>query len=178
MLYFPESTPRRRSKTPRRTAPRKVGISRFSSHSLMIPRLKSDDMEGGIRELASRMEDEKFVDDSEKLVEFALRREAIVTTAVEHGLAFPHVRGVEGGGLTFAMGVHQKGIKFDPAPKGLSHIIFFIVIPAVASAFYLKLLSGLTETFLKTENRKAVMEETDPDKLWKTMTKLTRSTIK
>ncbi|MEI6516062.1 MAG: PTS sugar transporter subunit IIA, partial [bacterium] len=118
-----------------------------------------------------------FVDDADKLVEAALKREAIVSTALEHSLAFPHVRGVEGGGLTLGMGISSKGIKFDGHDKGLTKIIFFLVIPTAASAFYLKVLAGLAETFSDAEARKALMAEESPEKVWKALIKLTKKTI-
>jgi mannitol/fructose-specific phosphotransferase system IIA component (Ntr-type) len=178
MLFYPESAPRRVGKPPRRTDPQKVGISRFTSHTLMIPKLESENKEGAIRELAYKMEYEGFVDKAERLVEEALRREALISTAVDHSLAFPHVRGVEGGGLTLALGLSPKGIAFREGDENLTKIIFFLVIPTAASGFYLKLLAGLTETFMKIENRKALMAEKDPEKLWKALAKVTRSTIK
>ncbi len=178
MLYFPEVKAKRLAKAPRRTDPKKVGISRFTSHTLMIPRLESSDPEGAIRELAYKMEYEGFVDKADPLVEEALRREALISTAVAHGLAFPHVRGVEGGGLTLALGVSPKGIRFAEGNKNLTKIVFFMVIPTAASAFYLKLLAGLAETFMKADVRKAIIAEKDPEKLWKALTKVTRATIK
>jgi mannitol/fructose-specific phosphotransferase system IIA component (Ntr-type) len=178
MLYYPESPPRRVSRQMRRSEPRKVGISRFSSHTLMISKLESENKEGAIRELAYKMEYEGFVDKADKLVEEALRREALVSTAVDHGLAFPHVRGVEGGGLALALGINRKGVPFGGPEKSVSHIIFFIVIPTTASAFYLKLLAGLTETFMKADARKALMAEKDEQGLWKALVKTTRATIK
>lgn len=178
ILYYPESAPRRVGKAPRRSAPRKTGISRFSSQTLMVPRLEATTKEEAIDELASKMEDEGFVDKAGKMIESALRREAIISTAVDHGLAFPHVRGVEGGGLTLALGLSKKGIHFDGPKGGLSRIIFFMTIPTAASAFYLKLLAGLTETFMSADARKAILAETDPEKMWKVLCKLTRSTVK
>jgi len=178
MLFAPEARPRRISGRTRRTDPPKVGISRFTSHSLMIPKLEAVDKEGAIKELAYKMEKEGFVDKADKLVEEALRREAIISTAVDHGVAFPHVRGVEGGGLTLAMGMSQKGIKFN-GDNNLTKLVFFMVIPIAASAFYLKLLSGLTEALIKPEARKALLaEKDDPEKLWKALVKVTRTTIK
>lgn len=178
MLYYPEEAPKRTGSLSRRTEPPKVGISRFSSQSLMIPRLDSEKKEEAIAEMALKMEQEGFVDKANKLVEAALRREAILSTAVDHGLAFPHIRGVEGGGLTLVLGISKKGIKWDDGTKQLSHIIFFIVIPTAASAFYLKLLAGLTEVFMAGEARKALMAEKEAEKLWKMLTRVTRATIK
>jgi mannitol/fructose-specific phosphotransferase system IIA component (Ntr-type) len=178
MLYYPEAAPRWVGEQPRRTAPPKVGISRFSSETLMIPKLESEDREGVIRELSYKMEAEGFVDKGDKLMDVAVRREAIVSTGVDHGLAFPHARGVEGGGLTLALGISRKGVDFGGVGKSLAHIIFFMAIPTAASAFYLKLLAGLTETFMDIEARKAIMAEKDADKLWKVLVRTTRATVK
>jgi mannitol/fructose-specific phosphotransferase system IIA component (Ntr-type)/predicted RNA-binding Zn-ribbon protein involved in translation (DUF1610 family) len=176
MIYYREAFARRvRQPTARRGEPPKIGIERFSSQELMIPELVSGERDDVIRELCMKLEHEGFVDDGNKLFEEALKREAIIGTAIENGLAFPHVRGVEGGGLTLALGLAPKGVKFGA--KGTSKIIFFMAIPTAASAFYLKLLSGLARTFEKEENRKKLLEATTPEKLWKTLLKLTKTTI-
>lgn len=177
ILYFREGLPRHVGAAPRRGDPRKIGIARFSAPSLMIPKLESGSRDEAIRELAGKMQEEGYVDDAAKLVEAALMREAIVSTAVDHGLAFPHVRGVEGGGLTLGLGLSSKGIKFDGHDKTMTKIVFFMVIPTAASAFYLKLLAGLAETFSDAEARKALLAEETPEKLWKMLVKLTKKTI-
>ena len=177
MIYYREAFARRvRQPAAKRGEPPKVGVERFSSQELMIPQLVSGERDDVIRELCMKLEHEGFVDDGNKLFEEALRREAIVSTGVENGLAFPHVRGVEGGGLTLALGVSAKGVKFGNA-KSASKLIFFMAIPTAASAFYLKLLSGLARTFEKEENRKKLMDATTPEKMWKTLLKLTKTTI-
>jgi len=176
MLYYPEAPLRRESKRRRRGEPPKVGIERFSAVELMLPKLEAETREDALAELCGRMEAEGFINHAGKMVEAALQREAIVSTAVEHGLAFPHVRGVEGGGLTLALGIKKKGIPFGPARK-LTRIIFFMVIPTAASAFYLKLLSGLSETFGDADARDKLTEADTPDKLWKALLRLTKSTV-
>lgn len=178
LLYYPEGAPRSVGARPRRMAPRKVGIARFSAQGLMVPRLEGGNAESVITELAGKMEEQGFLDRADRLIEQALRREAVVSTAVDHGLAFPHVRGVEGGGLTLALGLAPRGIHFDGVETGLTRIVFFLMIPTAASAFYLKLLAGLTETFMKADARKTLLANKDQEKLWKSLVKLTRSTIK
>jgi len=178
ILYETVRAPRRIGRAPRRTEPRKVGIARFSAPALMIPRLVSATCEEAIRELAGKMEEQEFVNDGDKLADAAIRREAVVSTAVDHGLAFPHARGVEGGGLSLALGLSPKGIRFEAAARSRTRIVFFLAIPTAASAFYLKLLAGLTETFRDADARKTLLAAKEPGDLWKTLVKLTRSTIK
>jgi mannitol/fructose-specific phosphotransferase system IIA component (Ntr-type) len=177
MLYEESDAPRWVGEAPSRTGPRKSGISRFSAESLMVPDLKAITGADAIDELAKVMEAKGFVSGSERLVETALEREAVLSTAMENGLAFPHVRGVEGGGLTLSLGVSKKGVKFDDAGN-MVNIVFFITIPTAVSAFYLRLMSGLTETFLKEQNRDAILQAETPEQLWKALTKATRYSIK
>ena len=75
--------------------------SSFFLRQLMIPNLKQNRVKRALNELIGIMADEGFIEDPKTLLTAALNREAIVPTAVEHGLAFPHVRGVEGGGTRF-----------------------------------------------------------------------------
>ncbi len=177
LLFHRASGARNTRKAPRRSDPPKVGIERFSAETLMMPALKGADRDAVLAEMCQKLADEGFVDDSAKLVESALKREAIISTAVENGLAFPHVRSVEGGALTLALGITSKGIKFDPAGKASTRIVFFMVIPTAASAFYLKLLSGLAQVFQKQENRDKLLEADTPEKLWKALVKTTRLVI-
>jgi len=177
ILYEESDAPRWVGETPSRTEPRKSGISRFSAAALMIPGLNAATAAGAIEELAKMMEERNFVSGADKLIQSAMEREAILSTAMEHGLAFPHVRGVEGGGLTLALGISKKGIKWDDSAK-TTHIVFFITIPTAVSAFYLRLMSGLTETFLKEQNREALLAAETPEQLWKALTKATRYSIK
>lgn len=177
ILYYIDEPPRSVARKQRRTDPQRVGIDRFSSAELMIPRLAATSKDAAVREIADKMEKEGFVEKAEKLIEAALKREAILGTAVDHGLAFPHVRGVEGGGLTLALGISEKGIPFNSDPKHLTHIMFFMVIPTAATAFYLKLIAGLAETFMPSDARSALLAEEDPLKLWKVLKKLTRRSI-
>ena len=177
ILYHTDALPKRIAEERRRTDPPKVGIARFSAPSLMVPNLTAKTKEEAIEILATTLHEGGFVESSERLSEEALRREAIISTGVENGLAFPHVRGVEGGGLALALGISQKGIKFGGPGRTNTRIFFFMVIPTAASAFYLKLLSGLTQAFQKDEAREKLMAAETPDALWKALLRTTKSKI-
>ncbi|MFO7535756.1 MAG: PTS sugar transporter subunit IIA [Kiritimatiellia bacterium] len=176
ILFHQDVSVRPVQRPPSRVGPRKIGIQRFSDVSLMMPDLQATERDEAIREMAVKLEETGFVDTADRLTDDAIRRESIVSTAVEHGIAFPHVRCVGGGGLTLALGVSHKGIKFGQ-PRKLTRLIFFMVIPTAASAFYLKLLAGLATTFVTDEAREKLLAETTPEGLWKTLCKMTRPTI-
>jgi mannitol/fructose-specific phosphotransferase system IIA component (Ntr-type) len=106
-----------------------------------------------------------------------MERETTLSTAMDNNLAFPHVRSVEGGSLTLACGVSKEPFAWDNDGTPVN-IVFLVTIPTAVSAFYIRLIAGLTEAFLKEANRKALIDAETPKDLWKALTKATRYTIK
>lgn len=153
----------------------KTGISRFSAEELMLVDLDADTTEGAITALAKLMESNKFIANADSLITAAMDREGVLSTAIGGSLAFPHVRGVEGGGLTLAMGISRKGIDWDGEKV---HIVFLSAIPVAVSAFYLRLMSGIIQSLSKKDNFDALMNAKDQAALWKALVKATRHTVK
>ncbi len=172
-----EDAPRYTGGKPVRGEPRKTGISRFSAEELMLPALGAKTPEEAVCELAKAMSDHNFVSNSEALVKSAIGRERVLSTAMGDGLAFPHVRGVEGGGLTLAIGLSRDGIVWDGDGTKV-HVVVFSVIPVAVSAFYLRLVAMLCGAFKKPENLALVRESATPGELWKNIVKATRHTMK
>lgn len=171
------------ARQPKGNRPKKVpnakpslGVARFSGQELMLPHTSTRTQEEVIALLCEQLKVNGFVDDAERLKEEALKREAMTSTAVGNAIAFPHVRGVEGGGLTLAIATSKKGFDFDGASP-LPKLVFFMVIPTAASIFYLKLIAGLSKTFSEKEARDEMLEATTPEELWKVLVKLTKKTI-
>jgi mannitol/fructose-specific phosphotransferase system IIA component (Ntr-type) len=172
-----EDAPKYIGGKPARGEPRKTGISRFSAEELMITPLKAKTPEEAISELAAAMESNRFVSNAPALVQLAMQRENVLSTAMGDGLAFPHVRGVEGGGLTLALGISPVGIEWDGEGTKV-HVVIFSVIPVAVSAFYLRLMANLTDAFKKKENLELVKSSANSGELWKNIVKATRYTVK
>ena len=143
----------------------------------MVPDMVAGSASDAIEILAGQMESQGFISHADRLIQAAMERESMLSTAMDNGLAFPHVRGVEGGSLTLACGVSKEPFTWD-ASGAQTNIVFLITIPSAVSAFYMRLLSGLTESFLKEANRKALLNAETQTALWKALLKATRYTIK
>jgi mannitol/fructose-specific phosphotransferase system IIA component (Ntr-type) len=176
ILYSASGAPRQLKRVGSAGKPRS-GIARFSSRFLMCPDMKANTREEALSELVHLMACEALVENPDGLLEAAIKRESIMTTAVNNGLAFPHVRGVEGGGLAFSLGVKKEGLAFEAPDGGRTYIIFFIVIPSAAGAFYLQLISGLIEAFQDESARLTLLESTTAEELWENLARLTEKTI-
>jgi len=150
-------------------------LSRFSSPALMIPELKAETREDAIAELCDILAGEKVIPDPKAVVAAALERESILTTAVGNGLAFPHMRGVEEGVLTFAAGISHKGIDWGGQRVEL---VVFTALPVVASPFYLKLLGAFAKSFDGGDKLPFVTAATDAKTMWKELNKAMRVAVK
>jgi mannitol/fructose-specific phosphotransferase system IIA component (Ntr-type) len=91
------------------------------------------------------------------------------------GVAFPHVRGVEGGSLTLAIGCSRDGIDWEGQKV---HIVVLSAIPVAVSAFYLRLMASLGQAFANKDNFAAALAAETPAALWKVIVKATRRTVK
>ena len=174
ILFMDDEAVTNTSEAPDRDNP-KTGISRFSAEELMIANMEASTREEAIGALAEAMEKHGFISSAENLLTAAMERESVLSTAMEGGIAFPHVRGVEGGGLTLAMGVSKDGIDWEGEKV---NIVFLSAIPVAVSAFYLRLMAGLSQSFAKAANRAAVIEAKDSAALWKALQKATRVAVK
>jgi mannitol/fructose-specific phosphotransferase system IIA component (Ntr-type) len=177
ILYHFEGAPRQLKRDLNQTGKPRAGVARFSSAELMLPRLEAKNRDDAISELIQLMAQKEFVENPEDLLAAALRREAIVSTALDHGLAFPHVRGIEAGGLAFSLGLKKRGFKFDPHAGRLTRIVFFIVVPSATSVFYLQVLSGLIEALREDSARKKLLACETPEQMWTALKGLTQKTI-
>ena len=153
------------------------GVARFSSEQLMVADLKASTMQAAIGELSRTMADGGFVSDGEALARLALEREAVLTTRIEAGVAVPHVRGVEGGALAFALGISRDGIVWDDSGEKVNFIVLS-AIPSAGSAFFLKLMSDLMAVFRRKASRQALLEAKDSASLWAALDKATSRIIR
>ena len=153
------------------------GIARFSAEPLMIADLKAATMPEAVSELSKAMSDGGFVSDGEELARLALEREAILTTRIEAGVAVPHVRGVEGGALAFALGISRDGIVWDDSGEKVNFIVLS-AIPSAGAAFFLKLMSDLMAVFRRKASRQALLDAKDSASLWSALDKATSRIIR
>ena len=152
--------------------PKVRGIARFSSEALMVPNLAAATPQEAIATLSRVMAENGFVSNGDELARLALEREAVLTTRMDDGAAVPHVRGVEGGSLAFALGVSPKGIVWDDSGEKVNFVVLS-AIPSAGSAFFLKLMSDLMGAFRRKPSRTALLAAADPAALWKALERAT-----
>lgn len=175
ILYVPEGGGLHLTDSTPRTAAE--GFARFSNPQLVLPNLLGRTMPEVLQEIVGRLSCLGWIAQPQEILRAAIQREELVTTALEHGLAFPHVRGVEGGGLVVAVGLSRKGVHFSPGGRRLTRILFFSVIPQAASSLYLKIVGGLVKALRTDEARKTLLSCQDSSKAWEVLLQLSGPTL-
>lgn len=153
------------------------GLARFSSEVLMIPGMDAKTPQEAIAVLAHAMAENGYVSNGDELTRLALEREALLSTRMNDGAAVPHVRGVEGGALTFALGVSPDGIVWDDSGEKV-HFVVLSAIPSAGSAFFMKLMADLMAAFRRKSCRTDLLAATDSKALWRTLVNATKRVIR
>lgn len=143
------------------------GIARFSSINLMFPVLKSTTHADAIEEVGQLVGKTGFIKSSKEFTTALLKREALCSTAVGSGIAFPHARGVQACGLTLAVAIAPEGIDFGD--DELVKLLFVSAVPTQASVFYMELVSKIARYFSKEENIQKVLACKTQEEMWKIM---------
>ncbi len=144
------------------------GVARFSSLDLMFPKIKASSKEEAIKFMAGKTAEVGFVENGRDFQEALLRREALVSTSIGKGIAFPHARGIKACGLTLAVGTLERPIQENGNEDPLS-MIFMSAVPIYSSVFYLELVSKLANYFANKTNRDKLLKGKTPQDLWKIM---------
>lgn len=146
------------------------GVARFSAIELMIPELQADNHADALTEIGQLTGTTGFVEDGDAFSEALLQREALASTAVGSGIAFPHARGVRACGITLAVGVSKKGIDFGDGEN--VNLIFASAVPTQTSMFYMELVSKIARYFGKPENVQKMVDCETADAMWKIFVKI------
>jgi mannitol/fructose-specific phosphotransferase system IIA component (Ntr-type) len=118
-------------------------LADFTSPALILPGLRSNDSAGVIAELARALGQEGCVPDPAVFTATVLKREALCSTVMESGMAFPHARLESVPRLAFALGRRAEPLAWGPAGAPPVSLVFLLAVPASEAAGYLALISGL-----------------------------------
>jgi mannitol/fructose-specific phosphotransferase system IIA component (Ntr-type) len=136
-------------------------LADFTSASLIIPRLRGQDVATVIQELGQALRREQRVPDLLPFYHAALNREFLLSTDTESGMAFPHARLPGLKELSFAVGRSNRPLGWNAPALTPVRLIFLIAVPATDSAQYLLLTSGLAR--LARDSRLVESLQTAPD---------------
>lgn len=111
--------------------------------------LHAENEDDAIRSVTGLLVNRPEVKDCARLAEAVLEREKLSSTALGHGVAFPHARTAEVSGIVIAAGRSREGVLFGGSGERV-HFLFVIGTPPDRVAQYLALVGRLAR-LLKEE---------------------------
>jgi mannitol/fructose-specific phosphotransferase system IIA component (Ntr-type) len=118
-------------------------LSDFTSPGLIVPHLHGQDAIAVIHELSQAMQWEKRLTDLLPFYAEALNREFLVSSDLEVGMAFPHVRLPGLKRLFFALGRSEEPLRWSVNRDHSVRLVFLMAVPATDATHYLSLISSI-----------------------------------
>jgi mannitol/fructose-specific phosphotransferase system IIA component (Ntr-type) len=141
-------------------------LADFSSEELMIPQLREREMPGVISELSRVLQQHSRIPDMLPYYHAALNREFLMSTAMEHGIAFPHARMGGVPRLCFALGRCPDPISWGKNHGAEIRLVFLTAVPATNSTGYIHLISGLARLAKNRETLSGLHEAASAAKMF------------
>ncbi len=122
-------------------------LSDFLDSKVITTNLKSVYKRSALREMVGILKKAGRIRDPDTLLKAILQREALDTTGVGHGVAFPHVR-VDGLKEPIALlAISQRGVDFNAKDEEPVYLFFLFLTPLEETSLHLQILSKALTIF-------------------------------
>jgi len=135
-------------------------VSALFNVELVDLHLKADNGEAAIQQLCDRLQNAGCVEDSRYFCQLIMAREAISSTALGSGVAFPHARTENVSSLVVAMGRSDTGIPFHEGQAPV-RLLFVIGTPPTLIHEYLNLVGRLARMLRSESVRNRLLSAAD-----------------
>ena len=116
------------------------------SSELFLPNLKAKTKNETLEELTNAAIAGSEIKDRETVLEMLRNREALGSTALDKGIAFPHGRTLAVKELTILVARSMKGVNFDSEDGKPTHLFFLLLAPPQdVGNYYLQALGKIAE---------------------------------
>ena len=137
-------------------------IADYLRDDLIFLDIDASDKEEAIVKTIQAMSDKGVLKDVTKFLKEVIDREALGSTAIGEGVAFPHARTQYVNGIVIAFSRLKNGVNFDAADNKPVRLIFLMGTPIQKVSEYLKVLAELSKQLRIERVRKTLLEASDP----------------
>jgi mannitol/fructose-specific phosphotransferase system IIA component (Ntr-type) len=137
-------------------------VLKHTSPELFFPDLKATDKQSALAEMVEGLISGTQISNPDTIMQMLQSREALGSTAVGPGVAFPHGRTLAVQRLTILIGRSVKGLDFDSEDGNKTHLFFMLIAPPQDSGHqYIKSLAALIDRIQDAELRDKLMAADD-----------------
>ncbi len=150
-----------------------MNIDQLTQHmdpALWVGNLSAKSKDEVLQKLTQALVASGKVRDQEVILEMLRNREALGSTAVGSGVAFPHGRSVAIPELCILVARSKSGVDFDSMDGKKTHLFFLLLAPPQDSGnIYLQALGAITGLVQKDETREKLIAAKDYEALLATL---------
>ena len=133
--------------------------------SSSLVRWRNEGKEKILDELVGLLENDSRIGNRKKLYEDFINREKKATTAIGHGIAFPHIRSMQAKEFMMAFARSSEGYDFECPDDEPVRLFFIMAAPPYEDNLYLKVFKSLSEMLQYEEFRNLLMEVQSPGEI-------------
>lgn len=139
-------------------------VLKHTSRGLFLPDLKAKKKKSALTEIVDGMIAGTEIQNPDTIMQMLQSREALGSTAVGPGVAFPHGRTLAVQRLTILIARSVGGVDFDSEDGKPTHLFFVLVAPPQDSGHqYIKSLATLIDRVQDADLRAKLMQAEDYD---------------
>jgi mannitol/fructose-specific phosphotransferase system IIA component (Ntr-type) len=127
-----------------------------------IEKWRAEGKEKLLDELVGILENDARIGNRKKLLEDFINRERKATTAIGHGVAFPHIRSMQAKEFMIGFARSTKGYDFGALDEQPAHLFFVMAAPPYDDKLYLRVFQTLSEMLHQESFRQELMEVKSP----------------
>jgi PTS system nitrogen regulatory IIA component len=136
-------------------------LTKYVLKRSILPSLKSTTKVEVLREMSEAILTGKKKALRPVALEQILGRESLESTALGHGIAFPHGRIAELDDLLCAVGISRKGVDFRSVDSEKVHLVFMMLYPPHRHAAYMNFVAGVVRALLDEDRAEALRDAGD-----------------
>lgn len=141
-------------------------LSEILNKDLLILDLQSKNKKGVLEELAGVLVAQRKLPDLERVVEVLLDREKLGSTGIGDGIAIPHGKLRDVGGVVASFGRSKEGVDFESIDQKPTHLFFLLVAPENSAGIHLKALARISRLLKDPNFRKRLMDADNREELY------------
>ncbi|HPF35152.1 MAG TPA: PTS sugar transporter subunit IIA [Candidatus Krumholzibacteria bacterium] len=137
-------------------------VLKLASADLFLPDLTASDKDGVLEEMVDALLAQSQLSNKDSVLSMLKSREAMGSTAVGPGIAFPHGRTLATDDLIIVIARSRQGVPFDSMDGDPTHLFFMLIAPPQDSGNqYIRSLAVLTEKLSDADVRTGLLEAGD-----------------